>query len=76
MAIQVNVHEAKAQLSALLARVEAGEEVTIARRGSPIATLTAATPQRRPLGFVTGSVPDSFFEPLTDDELAVWEGRG
>ncbi len=35
----VNVHEAKTQLSRLLARVEAGEEVVIARRGQPVARL-------------------------------------
>ena len=37
----VNVHEAKTQLSRLLAQVEAGEEVVIARRGQPIASDTA-----------------------------------
>ena len=35
----VNVHEAKTQLSRLLAQVEAGEEVVIARRGKPVARL-------------------------------------
>ncbi|MBD3942241.1 type II toxin-antitoxin system prevent-host-death family antitoxin [Microbacterium sp. NEAU-LLC] len=33
---QVNVHEAKSQLSALIARVLAGEEITIARAGVPV----------------------------------------
>lgn len=36
---QVNVHEAKSQLSALIARVLAGEEVTIARAGTPVVDL-------------------------------------
>ena len=36
---QVNVHEAKSQLSALIARVLAGEEVTIARAGVPVVDL-------------------------------------
>ena len=35
----VNVHEAKTHLSRLLERVEAGEVVTIARAGKPIADL-------------------------------------
>lgn len=35
----VNVHEAKTQLSRLLARVERGESVVIARKGKPIARL-------------------------------------
>lgn len=36
---QVNVHEAKSQLSALIARVLAGEEVIIARAGVPVVDL-------------------------------------
>ncbi len=37
---QVNVHEARSQLSRLLDRVEAGEEILIARAGRPIARLS------------------------------------
>ena len=37
--VTVNVHEAKTNLSRLLARVEAGEEVVIARNGKPVARL-------------------------------------
>jgi antitoxin (DNA-binding transcriptional repressor) of toxin-antitoxin stability system len=40
MTITVKVGEAKTYLSDLLARVEAGEEVIIARGDVPIATLT------------------------------------
>ena len=36
----VNIHEAKTHLSRLLALVEAGEVITIARAGTPIARLT------------------------------------
>jgi antitoxin (DNA-binding transcriptional repressor) of toxin-antitoxin stability system len=39
MATQVNVHEAKSQLSALIAKVLAGEQVTIARAGQPVVDL-------------------------------------
>lgn len=39
----VNVHEAKTHLSRLLARVEAGEEIVIARAGKPIAILAPAS---------------------------------
>lgn len=35
----VNVHEAKTHLSRLLERVEAGEEITLARAGRPIARI-------------------------------------
>ena len=37
--VTVNVHEAKTHLSRLLAQVEAGEEVIIARNGKPVAQL-------------------------------------
>lgn len=43
---QVNVHQAKSQLSQLLAAVEAGEEVVIARSGKPIARLSLIVPQQ------------------------------
>ena len=73
----VNVHEAKTQLSRLLARVEAGEDVTIAKRGEPVARLVRCGPRRkRQPDVLRGkiTVPDSFFEPLPDDELRAWEG--
>lgn len=74
MAVQVNVQEAKTRLSQLLARAENGEEVVIARDGTPIAALVPVrAAAQRPVGFVTGSVPDGFFEPLPDDELGHWE---
>lgn len=44
---QVNVHEAKTQLSRLLEQVEAGEEITIARNGRPVARLVAVGPSDR-----------------------------
>lgn len=46
----VNVHEAKTQLSKLLARVERGEEFVIARGGKPIARLVPLAPagKRKP----------------------------
>lgn len=79
MTEQVNVQDAKTRLSELLARVEKGEEITIARAGRPIARLVAiAEPPPRELGFLNiGQIPDSFFfDPLPDDELDLWEGRG
>lgn len=42
--IEVNVHEAKTQLSKLLVRVAAGEEVTISRYGRPAAKLVPIAP--------------------------------
>jgi prevent-host-death family protein len=44
-----NIAEAKAHFSALLAKVEAGEEVIITRRGKPIARIVPATPAAPPV---------------------------
>lgn len=74
----VNVHQAKTQLSRLLARVEAGEDVVIARRGEPVARLVPCKPRgKRRFGSMKGKifVGDSILDPLPDDELAAWEGR-
>lgn len=74
----VNVHEAKTQLSRLLARVEAGEEVVIARRGEPVARLVGCQPRsRRQPDILKGKVviPESFFDSLPEDELSAWDGR-
>ncbi len=73
----VNVHEAKTRLSQLLAQVEAGEEVVIARRGRPVARLVSCKPgTERRFGAMKGKIAltDAFFEPLPEDELKSWEG--
>jgi prevent-host-death family protein len=41
MTVQFNIAEAKAKLSELVARAEAGEDVVLARGGKPVATLKA-----------------------------------
>ena len=75
--MQVNVHEAKSQLSRLLERAHQGEEIIIAKNGRPYARLVAIEPTPpRQLGFLRGSfvVGPEFFEPLSDEDLALWEG--
>jgi prevent-host-death family protein len=73
MSIQVNVQEAKTRLSQILAQAEQGEDVVIARDGKPIARLVlVGDPPPRPVGFVSGTLSDAFFEPLPDDELERW----
>lgn len=77
----INVYEAKTRLSELLDRAAAGEEIVIARHGRPIARLVAYRPQagkRRKLGQLAGKlqVPDDFDDPLPDDVLDAFEGRG
>lgn len=72
-AIHVGVHEAKTQLSRLLDRVLAGEDVVIDRRGEPVARLTRITAGGVPaFGTDRGAVviSDDFDAPLPA-ELAV-----
>jgi len=70
----VNVHEAKTHLSRLLERVERGEEIVIARAGTPVARLLpfAARGAVRELGMDEGliEIPDDFDAPLPPDVLA------
>ena len=76
--VTVNVHHAKTHLSRLLVQVEAGEEVIIARNGNPVARLVSCKKRRkRKPGSMAGlfTVPDSFFDPLPEEELAAWEGN-
>jgi prevent-host-death family protein len=76
--MEVNIHEAKTHLSRLLQRVAAGEEVTIARAGVPVARLVAVDQKKtvRPLGFARGQVwvADDFDAPLPDDLLKAFYG--
>jgi antitoxin (DNA-binding transcriptional repressor) of toxin-antitoxin stability system len=81
----VTLEKAQNDLPCLVARALAGEEIVIAADGvaavklAPISTLPVfdeATARARGYGSMKGQfdVPDSFFEPLPDDELALWEG--
>jgi prevent-host-death family protein len=78
--MQVNVHEAKSQLSRLLELVEGGETVVIARHGQPVAELVPARRKGFPFGIarVEPLVPagDEWWQPLSDAETEDWiEGR-
>jgi prevent-host-death family protein len=76
MTKSVGVHEAKTNLSKLLERVSAGEEIAITRRGEEVARLVPARrPGARRLGLDRGRwvVPDDFDAPLPDDLLALFE---
>jgi prevent-host-death family protein len=69
-----NVQEAKTRLSELLGRVERGEEIIIARSGSPVARLVPADPlPPRQFGGVTLTIPEDFDAPLSEEELSAWE---
>ena len=72
---QFTVHAAKTNLSKLIARAEAGEEIVILRGKEPVAKLIPFAPKpRRKAGSMKGQfeVPDSFFEPLPPEELEAW----
>ena len=73
----VDVQQAKTQLSRLLAAVEAGEEVVIARNGKAVARLVRYERRgKRRFGALAGriNVDDSFFDPLPEAEVSAWEG--
>ena len=77
MSTVLNVAEAKAKLSELLARVEAGEEFTIARAGKPIARLSAVEAVEKPLrkaGMWAHLFPPDWRseDALDEDDPAYW----
>ncbi|MCW5620263.1 MAG: type II toxin-antitoxin system Phd/YefM family antitoxin [Burkholderiales bacterium] len=72
----VNVHEAKSTLSQLLAAVERGEEVLIARAGRPVARLTSLDQPGRGMAFGTlkgliSHMAEDFDAPLTVEEWPI-----
>ena len=73
--ITIGVHDAKTQLSRLLQRAAAGEDVVITRDGEPVARLVRiGGAEPRPLGLDAGTVtiaPD--FDALPDEVIAAFE---
>ena len=73
----VSIQNAKKNLSRLIKKASAGEEVIIARGSKHVARLVpvAEVKKHRKPGSMKGkfSVGPEFFEPLPDDELAGWE---
>lgn len=76
MVVQVNIHQAKSQLSRLLELVEQGETVVIARHGKPVAELVLVRQKGLPLGIAKNEplVPpgDEWWKPMTDEEYEEW----
>ena len=74
------IHAAKTHLSRLIARAAAGEEIIILHGKTPVARLTAISrePTKRRFGAYRGEfeVPESFFDPLPEEELRAFEGEG
>lgn len=77
--IKLNVHEAKTHLSAYLDRLANGETIILCRRNIPIAEIrpiAKARTVKRPIGLAKGtfSIPDSFFAPLPDEVVRLFQG--
>lgn len=74
------IHAAKTHLSQLIARVEAGEEIIIARGEKPVARLAPIAPPKPKRVFGkwadrVGEIGPEFFEPLPQEEIDAWEGK-
>lgn len=71
----VNLYEAKTGLSALVDKASKGVSTIVSKRGVPTAKIVPIEndDKKRVLGVMSlPDLPDSFFEPLPDDELELW----
>ncbi len=80
--ILVNIYEAKAKLSEFLEAAARGERVVICKHNQPVAELRAVEAVPTTPRDLTPMYPDAtftteaFFEPLSRDETAAWDGSG
>lgn len=80
--VKATIFEAKTKLSELVKKAQAGETVIITsgREKKPVARLEAVKPVRKKrLGALLTpgwKLPESFFDPLPDEELRMWNGEG
>jgi len=73
MTVTISIHEAKTQFSQLLERAHQGEEIILAKAGTPYAKLVPLEEnQPRVPGIMEGDIDDSFFDPLPESELDAW----
>jgi prevent-host-death family protein len=76
LGVQVDIHEAKAQLCRLLELVEKGESVVIARHGKPVAELVRARKTGLPPGIAQqdrlAPPGDEWWQPMTAEEADDW----
>lgn len=78
--VKATIFEAKTRLSELVRQAQKGETIIITsgRERKPVAKLEAYEPvKKKRLGLLEDSgfvLPDSFWEPLPEEELAAWEG--
>lgn len=72
--MQINIQDAKAQLSRMVDAAMLGEEVIIAKAGKPFVRLVPIDAPPRVPGAARGhnSLTPAFFDPLPEDELSAW----
>ena len=71
--MQVNIQDAKAQLSRMVDAAMLGEEVIIAKAGKPFVRLVPIdAPPRVPGAAKGNALTPAFFDPLPEDELSAW----
>ncbi len=78
--IKLNIHEAKTHLSRYLTLLAQGETILLCKRNEPIAEirpLPSTLTKPRPIGLAKGlfTIPATFFEPLSDEDLDAFEGK-
>ena len=75
--MEVNIHEAKTQLSRLIELALKGEEVTIAKAGHPLVRLIPIQPAKPVLGSARGSIvmKPGWDAPMTPEEVEETFGR-
>lgn len=75
---RLNISEAKAHLGRYVAALKPGETMLLCKRGQPVAEIRSLKRHKPRIGVAKGmfTIPDSFFEPLPDDMLALFNGEG
>jgi prevent-host-death family protein len=78
MSRSMNMSEARASFYRLVREAESGEEIVITHRGNPVACLSGPPTKKRVFGLDAGAftVSDDFDDPLPDDLLDEFDGRG
>jgi prevent-host-death family protein len=83
MPAEFELRDAKAHLCDLVDRVRLGEEIVILQAGEPVARLVPEVQRRQPRqprrpGSAEGQfrIADTFDDPLPDDLLDLFEGKG
>jgi prevent-host-death family protein len=75
--MQVTIDAAQGQLSELIEAARAGEEVVLADGETPVAKLVPISQPTFQFDLWKGKIappPDDFFNPLSPDEQALWDG--